>query len=232
VTTTTNFDEALAWAEEVMGELNVPRVWIPRSRFIRASRHGNHLSFTRESRDGEFALSTSLDLPIEDSWNEFVLPQSIDKATVLARGNLRFEDGWETHAIHARSFGVSSEVIEDPATIESFLQEHAPRSSARPGSREIDFWVAVRTPDGEIAGVAAITHWESGETMLSSVGTHSQMRSLGYGKKVVEGALSVAYDRGYDRINLVVLSDNLPAIKVYERVGFSLLGKFNTFTRV
>jgi ribosomal protein S18 acetylase RimI-like enzyme len=232
VITTHNFDEAMAWSREAMGELNVAPVWIPRSRFVRASRVGQSISITRESNDGEFGLSTSLELPIEESWSEFVLPQSISREDVLARGQFRFEDSWQTHGIVPTRSGQAIEVLEDDNVVEQFLATHAPQSSARPGNPEIHFWACVRNEQGEIAAVAAITEWESGESMLSSVATHTEMRGLGYAKKVVEGILRLACDRNYDRINLVVLSNNLPAIKVYESIGFTLMGKFNTFTRI
>ena len=138
-----------------MGELNVARVWITRSRFVRASRMGDAISITRESKEGEFGLSTSLDLPIEETWSEFVLPQSISREIVLKRGPFQFEDSWQTHGIVPTRTGQPIEVLEDGAVIENFLATHAPKSSARPGNPEIHFWGCVRNERGEIAAIAA-----------------------------------------------------------------------------
>ena len=85
--------------------------------------------------------------------------------------------------------------------------------------------------DGEIAAIASITQWESGEYMLSSVATHAEMRGRGFAQSVCAGVLGLSYDRGIERVNLVVLSSNTAAISAYRKLGFQEIGKFVSYSR-
>ena len=49
--------------------------------------------------------------------------------------------------------------------------------------------------------------------------------------EVCAGLLGLSYDRGIERINLVVLSSNTPAISAYKKVGFQEIGKFVSYSR-
>ena len=89
----------------------------------------------------------------------------------------------------------------------------------------------MRNGQGEIAAIAAITEWESGEKMLSSVATHVEMRGQGFAQRVCAGVVGLAYDRGIERIHLVVLSENTPAIRAYSKIGFEVIGKFASFSK-
>ncbi len=229
---TSDYSEAMAWTLELCGPLNVPRVWIPEIAFVSAVRDDNSLSFTRKTNDGFFGLGIGSNPVILPEWNEFALPQDLNKAVIdVLSPTFTPRHLWETHAILIKEQSYSIELLEDDTFIEEFLSTHAPDSSARPGNPEIQFWGCVRNEDEEIAAIAAITEWESGEYMLSSVATHEKMRGRGYSQKVCAGLLGLSYDRGIERINLVVLSSNTPAISAYKKVGFQEIGKFVSYSR-
>ena len=225
---TSSFSEAMEWALSICGELNVPRVWIPEKAFVEALRDGSSISFTRKSEDGLFGLAIGSNPVVLPEWNEFALPQGVDHSLA---GGATFHDDWETHAIATRSQSYEIEFIEEDDVIEEFLATHAPNSSARPGNPEVQFWGCVRNDRGELAAIAAITEWESEEKMLSSVATHTDMRGKGYAQRLCSGLVGLAFDRGIDRINLVALSSNVAALKVYEKIGFTCIGKFSSYSR-
>ena len=186
------------------------------------------ISFTRKTDEGYFGLGIGSEASILAEWNEFALPQSLsedltEKFTAHHR--------WETHSIAVSEKSYSLEILEEDDVIETFLATHAPDSSARPGNPEIQFWGCVRNVDGEIAAIASITQWESGEYMLSSVATHAEMRGRGFAQSVCAGVLGLSYDRGIERVNLVVLSSNTPAISAYRKLGFQEIGKFVSYSR-
>jgi ribosomal protein S18 acetylase RimI-like enzyme len=225
---TSNFDEGMSWARQLLGEPNVPRVWIPKLAFVEAVRSGENLTFTRKTSEGLFGLAIGPEPILLPEWNECAIPQSADQS--IATG-YTFHDNWQTHAIEVTSQSYEIEPIDDNEVITEFLSTHAPQSSAKPGNPEIQFWGCVRNDEGEIAAIAAITQWESGEYMLSSVATHTQMRGQGFAQKVCAGLVGLSYDRGIERLHLVVLSSNAAAIHAYSRIGFHLIGKFASYSR-
>ena len=79
--------------------------------------------------------------------------------------------------------------------------------------------------------MACLTQWESGEKMISSVATAVHLRGEGYAQRLVAGVVRNAFDLGIERVGLAVMSENLTARKVYEKVGFTLMGDFNYFER-
>ena len=218
----------MSWARQLLGELNVPRVWIPAIAFVEAVREGENISFTRKTSDGLFGLAIGPKPILLPEWNELAIPQGLNQ---IDTAEFTFHDNWETHAIEVTSQSYEIEPIDDNEMITEFLNHHAPKSSARPGNPEIQFWGCVRNSDGEIAAIAAITQWESGEYMLSSVATHADMRGQGFAQKVCAGLVGLSYDRGIERLNLVVLSSNTAAIKAYSRIGFNLIGKFASYSK-
>lgn len=228
---TSSLQEAMEWTLELYGELNVPRVWIPQKAFVEAVRDGEAISFTRTTDEGLFGLALGSNPIILPNWNEFAVPQGTDPAIT---SDFILHHNWETHAIKTKSQSYeieSLEGVEEDVFIANFLDAHAPNSSARPGNPEIEFWGCVRNGQGEIAAIAAITEWESGEKMLSSVATHTDMRGQGFAQRVCAGVVGLAYDRGIERIHLVVLSENTPAIQAYSKIGFEVIGKFASFSK-
>ena len=93
---TKSFEEAMDWSQEIFGELNVPRVWIPESAFIEAMRDGQNLSLTRKTHEGNFGLAMGQELILLPEWNEFAIVQGSDAP--LTTG-FTFHDNWQVHAI-------------------------------------------------------------------------------------------------------------------------------------
>ena len=120
------------------------------------------------------------------------------------------------------------------AEIDSFLKQHAPKSSVFPGNKEIVEWVRVdRNNVGktELVGVAAICRWESGEHVVASVATHSEMRGKGIGAEVMRQTLAVAQRNSIPILCLGVMSINHSGKALYEKSGWQELFKFTFVER-
>jgi RimJ/RimL family protein N-acetyltransferase len=53
---------------------------------------------------------------------------------------------------------------------------------------------------------------------------HQDFQNLGLGTRMMRKAIELAKERGFHRIGLTVVADNLRAIKIYEKVGFKKEG--------
>jgi ribosomal protein S18 acetylase RimI-like enzyme len=104
---------------------------------------------------------------------------------------------------------------------------------AQPGWRRL--WLAI-DPYGDIAGhidlrgrpEPAATH----RAMLG-MGVHRVWRRRGLGRRLLETAAGWARaDTGIDWIDLEVLSDNLPAIELYARAGFTTVARVTDMLRI
>ena len=226
---TTSHHQALAWASEIIGSPNVAEFWIPEANFVSAARTLDSVSFTR-SDGGLYGLGLGPNPIISPDWQQF----SIFQTAPLASGTeLEPKAQWAAFVIESRVCQTAIPVarIDDDAIIKDFLEQHAPDSSVFPGNPEILFWVVIKTLDDQIAALACLTQWESGEKLISSVATAAHLRGEGYAQRLVAGIVRNAFDLGIERVGLAVMSGNLPARKVYEKVGFTLMGDFNYFQR-
>ena len=73
--------------------------------------------------------------------------------------------------------------------------------------------------DGEPVAVTRRATFD-GLSYLSSIGTVDRARGLGLGRLVTARAVLDALDAGSEWVHLGVFADNLPAIALYERLGF------------
>jgi GNAT superfamily N-acetyltransferase len=124
---------------------------------------------------------------------------------------------------------VSVEELIDTTGVEELLKVHAPDSSTYPGHPEVIFWAGIRSDNGELLAVATVVRWESGAKMISSVATRQDVRGQGLAQKLIKGIVKMSHDRGIDRLNLAVFTENLPARALYEKVGFICKGDFLYF---
>ena len=191
---------------------------------------------------GIYGLAFGEAIEIDPEWTEFSLPRAIPKELTQS---FTLDGQWDAYFISASSFtpaklehtftvtlnDVEGEQNFNEGGITAFLKEHAPQLSTWPGSDEVLSWVTLRNSDGAIVGVAAITEWESGGKLLSSVAVHSGMRGKGIGEILVKASVERAAELGIDHLLLAVERANLGAIRLYEKVGFTLLGRFNHFSR-
>jgi putative acetyltransferase len=76
--------------------------------------------------------------------------------------------------------------------------------------------------DGELLGVGALKELDSGHGELKSMHTAEAARGQGIGAAMVAHLLSVARDRGYQRVSLETgsMAEFAPARSLYGRAGF------------
>ncbi|MFC0184614.1 Acetyltransferase (GNAT) domain-containing protein [Pseudarcicella hirudinis] len=68
-------------------------------------------------------------------------------------------------------------------------------------------------------------NWEAGTTELGLYFGEVDARGKGYGKKVINLLLQKAFDElNLKKVFLKVLSSNIPAMKLYEKMGFEIEG--------
>lgn len=125
---------------------------------------------------------------------------------------------------------VNFDVYEDEE-ISDFLTANAPNSSVWPANPEVVFWAGKRNADGDLIAVGAVTMWETGQKVLSSVGTAINERGKGHATKLVTEMVAKANELGFARLGLAVRADNIAAKRSYEKVGFNLCGEFTIFER-
>jgi ribosomal protein S18 acetylase RimI-like enzyme len=203
------------------------RVWVPRERFISGHSDGaGNISFTRED-GGLFGIAIGLDPFISPEWTRF---------SVETRGvnglpeQAELIDAWDCYWAPTVTGVPLNERKFSDAVIQEFLEIHAPNSSVFPGDDEILHWIEV-IEDGELVGVGALCRWQSGNVVISSVGTHIDRRRQGIGRKVMEGALSGGLHFGASFISLGVMHSNESAQRLYRALGFTLMHNFTYFER-
>ena len=226
---TTSHTEALLWAQEIAGPINLAQYWIPEIGFRDAIR-GDH--WVALSRDGEeiYALALGDGIEIDPTWQSFSLPKSTPRETT---SDLSVSGQWAAYYIETAqcSHHNTVEIITDGDEIENLLTSSAPNSSVHPGNPEVIFWGGIRNTEGELVAVGALTQWQSGGFIISSIATHKDFRRQGLGRLLTGGIVRMAHDRGIERVVLAVFSKNLAARALYESIGFELLGDFNHFER-
>lgn len=67
------------------------------------------------------------------------------------------------------------------------------------------------------------------ECYITNVAVKKDFRKRGFGKALVENALTVAKEKGCAFISLEVRVSNLPAIALYEKCGFERVGERKNF---
>ena len=203
------------------------RVWVPRERFISGHSDGaGNLSFTRED-GGLFGIAIGPDPYISPEWNRF----SVETRGVNGlREPAELVDAWDCYwAPTVTGVSLNERKFSD-SVIQEFLELHAPNSSVFPGDDEILHWIEV-IEDGELVGVGALCRWQSGNVVISSVGTHIDRRRQGIGRQVMEGALSGGSHFGASFISLGVMHSNESAQRLYRALGFTLMHNFTYFER-
>ena len=196
----------------------------------------------------EFSLPRSIpkeltqNFTLDGQWDAyFISPDEF-----IARGGISVDDKNQFHVISDDRMGAQNL---GEGGITEFLRAHAPSSSTYPGSDEVLSWVTLRDSasgesangaeganqsaeeSGDLVGVAAITEWESGGKLLSSVAVHSERRAQGIGVQLMNAAILQAHALGIEYLLLAVSRSNESAIRLYEKVGFTLMGQFNHFSR-
>lgn len=74
--------------------------------------------------------------------------------------------------------------------------------------------------EGRIASAALVTRWE-GRPFVAFTMTRPELKKQGYGRACMAGAMRALSSRGEDKLRLLVTVANLPAVALYESLGFA-----------
>ncbi|HLT22084.1 MAG TPA: N-acetyltransferase [Bacteriovoracaceae bacterium] len=123
----------------------------------------------------------------------------------------------------ARTSDVSSLVALEN---EIFKYDQLKATSFRRFISSQDLWVMEN--DGNVlAYILILKRKHSKKLRIYSLAVSAEARGQGYGKKLIEHALTQY--QGYELIKLEVKVDNLGAIKLYETFGFEQVGRIEGF---
>lgn len=109
--------------------------------------------------------------------------------------------------------------IDDPHAISTLLDEHAPRSSARPGDSHVHRWAAAFDGSELVAVAADTSAYDVGH--ISSVATDRRRRGEGWGARVTSWLARQQLAAGFDVVSLGMFAANETAIRLYSRLGFT-----------
>ena len=225
----TDYALAQKWAIEIAGDPNQAQLIIPEDRFIRAVRNSNSVSLTtREEK--LFGLGLGVNPPLDPKWKRFTIERKAVKSNYEGAESVLDLD---IYSIETRLYENSPMAVEiqGDEEISDFLKVHAPNSSVWPGNPELVFWAGIRNDSGELIAVGAVTMWETGQKIVSSVGTAEHERGKGLATKLVAEMVAKAHELEFPRLALAVRADNIAAKRAYEKVGFALCGEFTIFER-
>ena len=225
----TDYALAQKWAIEIAGDPNQAQLIIPEDRFIRAVRNSNSVSLTtREEK--LFGLGLGINPPIDPKWKRFTIER---KAVTSNYAGAESVLDLDIYSIETELYKDAPKAVEiqGDTEISDFLKAHAPNSSVWPGNPELVFWAGIRNDSGELIAVGAVTMWETGQKVLSSVGTSEHERGKGFATKLVAEMVAKAHELEFPRLGLAVRADNIAAKRAYEKVGFALCGEFTIFER-
>jgi len=84
--------------------------------------------------------------------------------------------------------------------------------------------------EGELVGFALVISRSKEEEHLESIGVHSSVRGKYLGKLLLSRIIQILCDQNVDRLTLGVDPVNLPAVKLYEKLGFKLSSRTVTYS--
>ena len=225
----TDYALAQKWAIEIAGDPNQAQMIIPEDGFIKAVRNSNSVSLTRVD-EKLFGLGLGVNPPIDSSWERYTVERKVDTTDFTDSTPLVELDIYSIDTDKFAGSSVNFDVY-DEKEISDFLTAYAPNSSVWPGNPEVVFWAGTRNESGELIAVGAVTMWESGQKVVSSVGTAEHERGKGLATKLVAEMVTKSNELGFARLGLAVRADNIAAKRAYEKVGFVLCGEFTIFER-
>jgi len=225
----TDYALAQKWAIEIAGDPNQAQLIIPEDSFIKAVRNSNSVSLTT-SDEKLFGLGLGVNPPVDPDWKRFTVER---KAVTSNYEGAQSVLDLDIYSIETRLYENAPKAVEiqGDQEISDFLKVHAPNSSVWPGNPELVFWAGIRDGSGRLIAVGAVTMWETGQKVLSSVGTAEHDRGKGLATELVAAMVAKANELEFPRLGLAVRADNIAAKRAYEKVGFALCGEFTIFER-
>jgi ribosomal protein S18 acetylase RimI-like enzyme len=98
------------------------------------------------------------------------------------------------------------------------------RWRGRISERSVTFFAHEETADAAPAGLAGV-YVEDGDAEVVSMWVRPSARGLGVGEALVEAAAAWAKTRDFRLLFLWVTESNAPAVRLYERLGFTPTGE-------
>ncbi|HEY1043381.1 MAG TPA: GNAT family N-acetyltransferase [Telluria sp.] len=119
-----------------------------------------------------------------------------------------------------------------PLAIRSRFTNGLAAAVGEPGWRRA--WIAVDGRDAIAGHVDLRARPEPGSAhrAMLGMGVHPGSRRLGLGMRLIDAAAAWARENGFEWIDLEVLSVNTPAIALYQRSGFAMIGEFADMYRI
>ncbi len=196
--------------------------WVPQEKFLSADIDGQgNFTIGRED-DGIYGIAIGPSPVIPSDWKNF----SMDSRGIAGLpADFKAVVEWDCYWAPTKTGDVVEAQQSKDDEIGAFLKLHAPDSSVFPGNDEILQWVEIYD-EGELAAVAALCRWESGRVVISSVGTHTDLRGRGLGKKLIEKCLIAGDALGEKYLSLGVRHQNESAQRLYRSTGFALMHNF------
>jgi mycothiol synthase len=84
---------------------------------------------------------------------------------------------------------------------------------------------------GRVVGLCHTFLWNGERPFVNSVVVASDVRGRGLGRALTIAGLRTLADAGHTRVELNVRADNAPAVRIYERLGFTTVEEVVTYRR-
>ncbi len=118
------------------------------------------------------------------------------------------------------------ERIDDEDEVTALLDAEAPDSLARPGTPGVESWHGVRA-SGELVAVGAVVRQPDGTGHLRAVTVATGLRGRGLGRALSTSLTRLA-QAGTGVSSLGVYTDNGPALRIYEDLGYAVAHTFRS----
>jgi RimJ/RimL family protein N-acetyltransferase len=207
--------------------LEIFSTYAPAHKFIEAVVKTDGFSFSVNDEDGSrFSMALGSNPVILDG-DEIATSRGVE----MDLGKYKRQVSWDLYSIDTKGFERFDSATEssDHTEIDDFLKAHARKSSVWPGNEEVLFWGEIREEE-QLVATGALVQWRTGQVMFASIATHSDFRSKGLAQKLVSQMLGNASRIGISHVGLGVFSENASAKRAYEKVGFSLIGEFTSYS--
>jgi mycothiol synthase len=136
------------------------------------------------------------------------------------------EDLFRTTLLHTYEGTLDCPELDGLRTIEEIIQGHQAQGSFRPANWRLAFL------DDQPAGVLLLTLLEDGSTWdMSYLGVGPEFRRRGVGRALAVHALRKTHDAGALRLLVAVDARNLPALALYQSLGFQETGRREVYLR-